>query len=127
MKTPLALLIAALALVACAPPLGADDITGSYNLVSIDGNPLPFNPAHEVGAPEVISGTLTLAGDGTFQMTMTFATEPNDPVSRSMNGSYILEEGVLKLDWQGSGVTPATVDNRSITLVNEGLSFLYQR
>ena len=127
MKTPLALPIVALALVACGPAQGADDITGLYTLVSIDGRPLPYNPAHEVGAPEVIAGTLTFAGDGSFEMTMTFATEPNNPVSRSMKGSYTLEEGVLTLEWQGAGVTPATYDSDTIALVNEGLSFLYQR
>jgi hypothetical protein len=127
MKAHLALWVVALALAACAPVPGTDDITGTYTLVSVEGNPLPYNPAHEVGAPEIISSTLTLASDSTFQMTITFATAPGNPVSRDMKGTYSLVDGTLSFDWEGAGITPATHEDGTITIVNEGLSFLYQK
>ncbi len=127
MKARLALFVVAIVLAACTPAPGADDITGTYTLVSVEGNPLPYNPAHEVGAPEIMSSTLALASDSTFQITITFATSPGNPVSRDMKGTYSLDEGALSFDWEGAGITPATHEGDTITILNEGLSFVYQK
>lgn len=100
---------------------------GTYELVSIDGNPLPYTPEHEGGAPEIRGATITLNGDGTFIMTMHYTVPPDETISLDYYGTYTADKGSLVFTWEGAGTTPATLEGRSLTINNEGLAFTFER
>jgi hypothetical protein len=120
-----ALGVAGLVLAACASPVGVGEIVGEYNLISIDGNPLPTTPAHQGGAPQVLASTLSLAQDGTFRMTMTYAGPGGKAVTRDFRGTYSTTGEGIRMVWDGAGVTTATVDATRLVLMNEGMAFAY--
>jgi len=117
-----------LLLSACGKAGTSTSYLGTYNLVNIDGNPLPYTPPHEGGAPEILSSTLTLNEDGTFQMSMTYGTTPGNSISRDFTGTYtILDDGSLRFIWEGAGITPGTLDLNTVTINNEGIFFVYEK
>lgn len=127
-KTILCLLSFVLLLPACGAAETSNDYLGTYDLVSIDGNPLPYTPAHEGGAPEILSSTLTLNADGTFQMSMTYGSTSGNSISRDFTGLYtIVDESTLRFEWEGAGVTMGTLEANIVTINNEGLLFAYQK
>jgi hypothetical protein len=126
-RSILALLILALLFPACATADQSNDYVGTYNLVTIDGRPLPYTPPHAGGAPEVLSSTLTLNADGSFQMSMTYRTTPGNSISRDFTGTYTLKEGTFRFKWEGAGVTPGALDSNTVTINNEGVSFAYEK
>lgn len=126
-KTFYALLLVVFTLTSCSKTDDAGNYIGTYELVTIDGNPLPFSPAHEGGAPEVLASTLTLAADGTFQMSMTYATTAGNSASRDFTGTYTIDQTTLRFVWEGAGVTPGTLDGKTLTIVNEGIPFTYEK
>lgn len=117
-----------LLLSACGKAGTSNSYLGTYDLVNIDGNPLPYTPPHEGGAPEILSSTLTLNEDGTFQMSMTYGTTPGNSISRDFTGTYsILDDGTLRFIWEGAGITPGTLDKNTVTVNNEGILFVYEK
>ena len=126
-KLLLILLLLGLWLPACSQASGPSDPTGTYRLVNIDGNALPYAPPHEGGAPQVVSSTLTLNADGTFRMSMSYATTPGNSISRDFSGTYTREGAVLTMLWKGAGKTTATFQGNTLTLNNEGILFAYQK
>jgi len=101
-----------------------------FNLVSIDGHPVPYAPMHGGGqAPEVSGGSLTINTDGTFACAINFSDarivvpgdRPKEP------GTYTREGNELTLKHPGAGYTPATVDGDKITMNNEGMLFVFQK
>ena len=126
-KLLLILLLLGLWLPACNQASGPSDPTGAYRLVNIDGNALPYAPPHEGGAPQVVSSTLTLNADGTFRMSMSYATTPGNSISRDFSGTYTREGAVLTMLWKGAGKTAATCEGNTLTLNNEGILFAYQK
>ena len=105
----------------------------TYNLVSVDGHPVPYAPMHEGGqAPEVAGGSLTINSDGTFTGTIKFSN-PNivavEPAvhDKGQPGTYTKEGNDLKLKWPGAGYTTATIDGDKLTMNNEGMLFVYER
>lgn len=126
---PLLVALSVIASSAAAQAVSATvDPTGTYTLVAIDGHELPYAPMHEgAPGPVVTSGTLTLNADGTFATKGSFEISGGQSVSRDLSGTYIREGPTLTLNWTGAGVTTATIDGNSLTMVNEGIRFTYRR
>jgi hypothetical protein len=122
----LPVLLISIFLAACASGNSAE-VAGTFELVTVDGNPVPYAPSHEGGAPEVLSSTLILNTDGTFQMTMTYATSPGNSITRDFSGSYTLEGDNLHFEWEGAGTTPGTLNGDTLTFTNEGVVFAYSK
>ena len=103
------------------------DPAGTYMLATIDGNKLPCKPAHEGGAPEVKSGSITLNTDGTFTSTMSYGSPDGKTGSRDFSGTYTREGKRFTLQWKGAGTTTADLEGDTFTMNNEGMLFAYRR
>ena len=106
----------------------ASDHEGTYTLISIDGNKLPYAPPHEGGAPRilVLTGTITLNADGTFASAMTYDL-PAGVSSQQFSGTYTRNGSSFILRWKGAGTTTATLEGNTFTMDNEGSLFAYRR
>lgn len=103
------------------------DHTGTYTLVTIDGNKIPYAPPHKGGgAPQVVSGAITLNGDGTFTSAMSYNL-PTGVASRQFSGTYTRNGSRFSLQWKGAGTTTATLEGNTFTMDNEGLLFAYEK
>jgi hypothetical protein len=101
---------------------------GTYTLVAIDGNPLPYAPLHEGRRLIIVqSGTSTLKPDGTFTSTMSYTNPTGAAFSRDFSGTYTLEDNRIAYTWHGAGRTTATIDGNTITMDNEGVLYTSRR
>lgn len=103
------------------------DINGTYTLVTINGNKLPYTPPHEGGAPQVTSGTFTIRSDGTCSSQLAFVLPSGKASSREVSATYTREGSKLNLQWQGAGRTTGTIEGTTFTMDNEGTLFAYRK
>jgi len=120
------LLVAAISLLACTrAPV---DYTGTYSMVSIDDNELPYTPTHQgQKGPEIISGSMTLNADGTFVFSMSYRNPSGAIGENNLEGTYTVEGSEFRLQWQGAGITLGTLDGDSFSFNNEGMVFTFQK
>jgi hypothetical protein len=102
------------------------DHQGTYTLVTVNGNKLPYTPPHKGGAPQVLSGNITLNADGTFASAMSYNL-PTGVVSQQFSGTYTRDGSRFSLQWKGAGTTTATLEGNTFTMDNEGSLFAYRR
>ncbi len=76
-------LLAAMAVLACGAA-----VSGTYQLVSINGMELPAT----IGTYTLTSGSLTLTSDSTFTYTGTFHEADGDPETDNDSGTFTLDE-----------------------------------
>ena len=116
----------ALALAACGGEGG--DPTGTYDMVSIDGNALPYAPAHQgQKGPEIVAGSLTLNADGTFAFSMGYRLPGGATQSSDLKGTYTLEGSEFLLKWEGAGMTRGEWEGDTFSFNNEGMVFAFER
>jgi hypothetical protein len=134
MKHSMLVMMGMLAMGLCLPtckkaaptaPTQTSDYTGTYTLVTINGNKIPYTPTHEAGAPEVQSGTITLNADGTFTSAMSYGLPDGKVASRDFSGTYTRDGSRFSLQWKGAGVNTATLEGNTFTMNNEGVLFAY--
>lgn len=101
--------------------------TGTYLLVAIDGNPLPFTPRTEGGAPAVHSGTMTLNTDSTFTSVMSYAVENGRVKSRDFFGEFERTETGLGMTWEGGLKTTASVSGSTLTMLDRGIVLTFRK
>jgi len=107
---------------------GETDISGTYNLVSIDGNPIPYAPMHGgQRVPEVVEGSLTMREGGAFASAMEYVDASGKSLSRSFAGTYTPDGTEFILKWQGAGTTKVVIEDNILTMNNEGMLFVYEK
>ena len=111
---------------AVADTTQTSDHQGTYALVTINGEKLPCTPPHQGGAPQVLSGAITLKADGTFTSAMSYNL-PTGPASGQFSGTYTRDGSRFSLQWKGAGTTTATFDGKTFTMDNEGILFAYRK
>jgi hypothetical protein len=125
------ILLVSVWLAACSQTSGttaSPDFTGVYNLISIDGNPIPYAPLHQgQQAPEIVSSTFTLNEDNTFEMTMSYKNPSGGTIDRDFSGTYTNAGADFTFKWKGAGQTRATIEGSRLTMNNEGMLFVYQK
>jgi hypothetical protein len=95
-----------------APPAtGKPHMAGTYNLVTVDGHPVPYPPQQEgQQGLQIVSSTLTLNDDGTFVSTMSYGKTPGWPSSRDFKGTYAKQGADYVLTWEGAGQTKVMIE-----------------
>jgi hypothetical protein len=105
----------------------APEISGAYTLITVDGNPLPFTPRHEGGAPKITGGLFTIKPDGTCTSRMDFILPSGKAGSREVVALYTRDGWKLDMRWQGAGRTLGTVEGDIFTMDNEGTRFAFRK
>jgi hypothetical protein len=100
--------------------------TGTYNLVSVSGKPVPCPVAHE-GSPTVKSGSFVIRADGTCTSRIAFSTPTSGEMVREVKAKYTREGSKLTFQWEGAGTTTGRVEGASFTMENEGSVFAYRK
>lgn len=121
---------AGLLVVGCKPARVATNEAvpaGVYNLVSVDGNPVPAKVTHGGHALEVRSGTMTFEAGSACGTRTVFVPAGGKEVVREVQATYTRHGAELKMSWKGAGKTTGTLEGDVFTLNNEGMLFVYRR
>jgi hypothetical protein len=114
-----------------SPAGPGDQVTGTYTLRTVAGRPVPAVLVEEDGVKlEVVSGALTLNGDGRFAGTMTLRVTENGTVTTETDGGggrYTVDGGSLVLTDEEGERTTATRAGNSITLSDGGIAMVFTR
>lgn len=105
----------------------APDITGTYALVSINGQPLPFTIDHDGVAITIRSGRFVINADKTCASSMTFVVASGQEMTRDVSATYTRDGSKLTMTWTGAGVTTGTADGKTFTFDNEGMALAYKK
>ena len=100
---------------------------GTYNLVSVDGKPVPCALAHAGGSGTINSGTFVINPDGTCSSKINFSRPSAPDATREVKARYTRDGSKLTMKWQGAGTTIGTVEGSNFTMDNEGMIFAYRK
>ena len=107
-----------------APENGAGDVTGTYALVTIDGQQVPCTVRHEGHDLPVQSGSFVINGDGTCASRILLAGRESP---MEVKATYERQGSTLTMKWAGAGTTTGKVEGKTFTMLNEGMSFAYRK
>lgn len=101
---------------------------GTYTLIAVDGQAVPQVIAT---GDEVVSGTLVLAVDGTFEVRTDMRTQMTSvkPLAyqRQQVGKYTVSEIGVQLFWQGGKDSSGAFFGRTLRFYNNGVEYLYMK
>ncbi len=103
------------------------DISGTYTLVSINGNALPYTMTHEPPGVTVTSGSFTISADGKCVSKMAFTVPSGETMNREVNAAWTRDGAKLTMVWQGAGTNTGTIEGDTFTMENEGQLFTYRK
>jgi len=105
----------------------ANDPTGEYTLIAVDGLILPATVSHDGHDITVHSGTFTINADKTCVSKNVFSPSSGDKISREVKATYTQEGSTLNMRWIGAGRTKGTVKGNTFTMDNEGIILSYKK
>jgi hypothetical protein len=100
---------------------------GTYALVSINGNKVPYIMEHEGQTATIKSGTFIINPDGTCSSIMNFSLPSGGDSSREVKATYTCQGTNLTMQWQGAGTTIGTVQGNTFRMENEGMVLAYSK
>ena len=101
--------------------------TGTYSLVSVDGQSVPCSVTHEGNSLTIKSGVFTIKSDGSCFSLMVFALPGHDDVRREVKATYTQKGNELTMQWEGAGATKGQVNGNQYTMTNEGMVLSYRK
>ena len=116
-------------LASAQPPASqaAPDITGTYTLVTVNGDNVPATITHDDVSITIRSGSFVINADGSCVSRMVFLAPNGQEVTREVTGTYTRDGGKLTIQWQGAGVTEGTADGKTFTMDNEDFVLAYKK
>ena len=105
----------------------ANDASGIYTLVTVNGNKVPTKMAHDGVGLEIRSGAFTINADGTCSSKMVFVPPTGTEATRDGSATYTREGSKLKMQWKGAGKTVGTIEGNTFTMDNEGMVLTYKK
>lgn len=110
------------------PPLPDGPGVERFELVSVDGKPLPTTVQHGRFPVRVYAGAFRIAPNGDCGSSSTFGEpEASERLVRHSICTYVRDGDDLKMAWKGAGGTTGTIDGDSFTMDNHGTIFVYRR
>ena len=109
-------------LTACnGDPFSPEGVSGTYNLESINGNPLP---ELSIDGSLAMAGSITLNAEGSMSFSITW-----DDQTESWSGTFTLvAPSTVRLDITGEEPVSATLDGDRLTIVAEdGDTFVFRK
>jgi len=103
------------------------NISGSYNLVSVNGATVPATVAHGAANIKVHSGTFIIRPDGTCSSNTEFSPPSGGKVRQKVHASYSRNGSTLVMQWEGAGMTRGSIDDGTFTMDNHGMTLVYAR
>jgi hypothetical protein len=100
---------------------------GTYTLVSVNGNTLPYALQHEGATPTIKSGSFIINSNGTCISKVNFSMPSGGDNSREVKATYTQEGQKFTMKWEGAGMTVGTVQSNMFTMDNEGMVFAYRK
>lgn len=109
-------------------PVAADpDPSGTYSLVSVNGNKVPCTVKHEGTTLTINAGTFVINPGGTCSSRVTFTLPSGGDSSREVKATYTRQGSRLTMRWEGAGTTTGAVQGNTFTMDNEGMIFAYRK
>ena len=124
--------LAALTITACGDdPVSPDNIAGTYQLNTINGQPLPFTLIED-GADrlELIAGTIVLRSNSTFTDSTTLRLTSGTTVETEPTvaaGTYSIDDGIITFTPDDSPPYTVTVSGSTLVQREQGLVLEYRR
>lgn len=126
---------AALLLSACSDAFSPESVSGSYNLVSIDGEPLPTTATTTYnGVPvtaTVSAGSLTLTENGSYTLALDVAAEfGGSTINTTLPdaGTFTLQEpSTIRFISNNAGQLTGTLDGNRLTVTYDGATMVFER
>lgn len=106
------LLIAALLAAACSDPVTAGSVQGTYDLASLNGQPLPYDPG--LGCCIYLSGRLILTED-VFEISITSRNKNNQIVSAVTGSGTFAVAGTALTFQQSKGDIAFSLHNARVS------------
>jgi hypothetical protein len=107
------------------------DLVGTYVLISINGNPLPFAISTDEGLLEVTAGQFVFTGAGGCTGSITFRPVETQQTETLSNACTWTRTGSqVRIMWNDGATDTATLQNNRITLVAQdpgGLVLMLER
>lgn len=134
LSAALGFMLLAVAVPAARAQAAASPLAGAYQLVSVDGHPIPYAPVHPgqpaeaPPGPEVLASTMVIRADGSFMMAMAYRFGTGETQRfRSMpfSGTTRATGDGFMATWEGAGETPLTPAGDTLVMNNEGMLFRY--
>ena len=108
---------------ATAPPT---NLSGTYVLQSIDGEPLPVTLDDGTGTIEVIENRITFSGRS-FVDALTASYDGGEPFAQDFPGNYSRDGADVEMVYQGGEAVTGTVNDDVLVLHFESGIWRYQK
>ena len=106
---------------------GDQNVTGTYTLVSVDGDKVPCAVKHAGTALTVKSGTFIINSNGTCRSKVVCSMPSGGDTVRDVKATFTAYGAKLSMKWEGAGTTSGTVTGDTFTMNNEGMIFVYHK
>lgn len=105
---------------------GEQAAAGTYNLIAVDGQAVPQKIA---SGEEVVSGTLVLNKDGSFEMKTSLRAQmtSTQPFSfqKQFNGTYTASPIGVQMTWRGGIETSGAFFGRTLRVFHDNVEYLF--
>ena len=103
------------------------EITGSYELIAVNGARIPATVSHGEARIKVHSGTFIIRADETCSSTTEFSPPAGGKITRKVHATYKRNGSNLVMQWEGAGETRGNIEDGTFTMDNHGMIFVYSR
>ena len=122
-------------LAACGDAFSPESVSGSYQLVSVSGNTLPFSETNTAGGVTVEmtinAGSVTLNENGTFSTSIDLEIVSDvftgDETLTSSGTFTLVEPATVQFINEWDEQFGGTLESDRLTLIEAGHSYLYER
>ena len=119
-------------LTACGDAFSPEDVSGTYNLETINGSPLPFSTTDDLTGITfaITAGSIILNANGTFSISTTGTTTidgTTNTLTTTGSGTFELVAPSTIRFTSPDGIISGTRDGDRITIIGGGDSFVYRK